>query len=360
MRRNHSILANAVYQDLMRNLLDDAVGDLQGTPTKVHRGDKTYWYDSYRIGSTVRTAYIGEDTESLRQRLAKYEELKRTRKERANSRSRLIRILRAEGFLPIDVTVGSLLAAMQRAGVFRLGGTLVGTQAFRFYEGELGVRFGIEQLYTTEDIDIASFERLSLALRDSVSEPLQETLSAFRFAPAPTLDQNKTWRWTQTDGDLLVEFLTPSFEEDEGLKPLVALGVHAQSLHYLNFLIADPIPVAVPYRYGVLAQVPRPERFAVHKLIVADRRQGGPDVLKARKDRAQAAFLIDILAEDRPGDLADAFEEAWSRGTRWRARLSATLKRLPETAERLRSCGLIFDLERPSHPDIGLDGPPAS
>jgi len=46
--------------------------------------------------------------------------------------------------------------------------------------------------------------------------------------------------------------------------------------------------------------VPRPEPFAIHKLIVADRRKGGPDQLKARKDRAQAEFLIKDLAEDRP------------------------------------------------------------
>lgn len=345
MLRRHSILANTVYHDLLRNLLDDAVSDLQGTPTRVQRGDKAYWYDSYRVGSTVRTAYIGEDTEELRQRLAAHEELRETRKARTASRSRLIRILRAEGFLPVDATVGSLLTAFQRTGVFRLGGTLVGTQAFRLYEGELGVRFSLEPLLTTEDLDVASFERLSLALQDHISEPIQETLSTFRFAPAPTLDQNKTWRWTQTGGDLLVEFLTPSFEEDEGLKPLAALGVHAQSLPYLNFLIADPIPVAVPYRYGVLAQVPRPERFAVHKLIVADRRQGGPDVLKARKDRAQAAFLIDVLAEDRPGDLLEAFEDAWDRGARWRARLTSTLKRLPETLKTLRACGADVEFE---------------
>jgi hypothetical protein len=45
------------------------------------------------------------------------------------------------------------------------------------------------------------------------------------------------------------------------------------------------------YRSGVLIQIPRPERFAVHKLIVADRRRGGPDHAEARKDRAQAAHL---------------------------------------------------------------------
>ena len=64
------------------------------------------------------------------------------------------------------------------------------------------------------------------------------------------------------------------------------------------------------YRSGVLVQIPRPERFAIHKLIVADRRQGGPDQAKARKDRAQAAFLIGVQAQDRPEDLLEAYEGA--------------------------------------------------
>lgn len=360
MRAYHTGTAHVVYVDLLRSLLDATVEDLKGVPTALDRGRKKYWYDTYRVGAKVTSSYIGEDSPEIRDRLARHEALKAAKAEAERTRGRLVRILRSEGFGTVDAATGSLIAALQRTGVFRLGGTLVGTQAFRLYEGELGIRISADQIAATQDFDIASFERLSLALRDAVCEPLQSVLSDFQFEPVPTLDPGKVWRWTQTQKNLHVEFLTPSFEEDEGLKPLAALGVHVQSLHYLNFLIADPIPVAVPYRYGVLAQVPRPERFAVHKLIVADRRQGGPDVLKARKDRAQAAFLIDVLAEDRPGDLQEAFEDAWNRGPRWRARLSSTLKRLPETAARLRSCGLVFDLERPSHPDISLDGPPAS
>jgi hypothetical protein len=81
--------------------------------------------------------------------------------------------------------------------------------------------------------------------------------------------------------------------------------------------------------------VPPPERFVIHKLIVADRRKGGPDQLKARKDRAQAVFLIRVLAEDRPNELLEAYEEALSQGRRWRERIEASLKRMPETRERL-------------------------
>ena len=85
----------------------------------------------------------------------------------------------------------------------------------------------------------------------------------------------------------------------------------------------------------MLIQVPRPERFAIHKLIVADRRRGGPDALKARKDRAQAAFLVEALAEERPHDLAEAYQAALESGPAWRARIAASLARLPETEARI-------------------------
>ncbi len=86
-----------------------------------------------------------------------------------------------------------------------------------------------------------------------------------------------------------------------------ALGVSAQSLHHLNFLIAEPIPAVALYRGGILVQIPRPERYAIHKLIVADRRKRGPDAIKAMKDRAQAEFLIEVMAEQRPDELAEAY-----------------------------------------------------
>jgi hypothetical protein len=82
----------------------------------------------------------------------------------------------------------------------------------------------------------------------------------------------------------LVEFLTPSIG-DEGVRDLPALGVTARALDDLDDLIADPIKEAVLHRSGVLVQIPRPERFAEHTLIVADRRRDGPDALKARKWR---------------------------------------------------------------------------
>jgi hypothetical protein len=337
MLDRHSATAHAAYHDLHRSLLDEAVSEIRGTPTRVERNGKIYWYDSYRIGSDVRKTYIGEESPELRERLEKLKALRKEVEERRRHRVRLIRILRAEGFQGVDAATGSLLSALATAGVFRLGGTVVGTHAFRLYEGVLGVRYGFDEMAQTGDIDIASFEKLSLALDDVVAPPLQDVLGEFSFAPVPSLNGNKVWRWRQTRNDLMVEFLTPSFQEVEGIRPLVALGVDAQSLHHLNYLIAEPVKAVVVYRGGVLVQVPRPERFAIHKLIVADRRRGGADSLKAEKDRLQAAFLIEVLAEDRPDELLEAYVEARAVGPRWQQRLNATLNRLPKVREIITS-----------------------
>lgn len=335
MLDRHSPTAHAAYHDLLRSLKEEVVTEIRGTPTKVERKGKAYWYDSYRVGSDVRKTYIGEDSPELSGRLAQIKALRAQSEERRKHRSRLIRILRAEGFMSVDAATGSLLAAMSQAGVFRLGGTVVGTHAFRLYEGTLGVRYSFDQMAQTGDVDVASFERLSLALDDKVSPPLESVFRDFSFEPVPGLGKEGVWRWRQTRNDLQVEFLTPSFQEDEGIRPLAALGVSAQSLHHLNYLIAEPLSAAVVYRSGVLVQIPQPERFAIHKLIVADRRRRGPDDLKSIKDRLQAEFLIKILAEDRPDDLKEAYSAALATGPKWQERIDRSLARMPGTKETL-------------------------
>ncbi len=336
MIRRHTPTAHAAYHDLIAALKDEAVAEFRGAPTRVERQGRIYWYDTYRVGADVRKRYVGEDTPDLRRRIDHVAELKAQAADRRSARARLIRILRAEGFIGLDPTTGSMMNALAVAGVFRLGGTIVGTHAFRLYEGVLGLRFSFDQLAQTGDIDIASFERLSLALDDVVSPPLQTVLAEFDFAPAPSIDARKTWRWRQTKGEMLVEFLTPSFSEEEDLRPLPSLGIDAQALHHLNYVLADPIQAAAVYRSGVLIQIPRPERFAIHKLIVADRRRGDL-ALKAEKDRRQAAFLIEALAEDRPDDLAEAYRDAMDAGPRWRERLDRTLDRMPETRRQINA-----------------------
>lgn len=331
-----SLTGQSAWQDLLRLLKEAAVSEIRGKPTLRHQGGRAYWYDRYRVGDQVVDRYLGDDTEELRHRLGRHEILRALAKDRQVETARLVRLLRSEGYLTPDLATGQILMAMARAGVFRLGGTIVGTHAFRHYEGVLGVRIGADQAAQTNDIDIASFERLSLAVQDQVDPAMSEVFSGLEFEPIPSVDDRKVWRWRQTRQQTLVEFLTPSFDDEQGLRDLPALGVSAQSLHFLNYLIAEPLTVPLPYRSGALIQVPRPERFAIHKLIVSERRRGFDAVQKAQKDRSQAAFLIRVLAEEDPQALAEAHQDALSMGPAWRNAISDALKRLPETEKQLQ------------------------
>lgn len=331
---SHSRSAQVTYQDLLRMHLDEAASEVVGSIEERRRNGRTYLYDRFRVGTEMKSRYLGEDSPDLRDRLARAADLKAQAQERKKRMSRLARVLRAEGMIGTDRETGSLLLAFARAGVFRLGGTMIGTGAYRLYQGELGVRFDSDELAQTGDLDFASFERLSVALGDRVEEDPGDILRSMKFEAVPGVFDRQLWRWRQSGGEAMVEFLTPAFGE-EGVKPLPALGVSAQALNYLNFLIAEPIHALALYRSGVLVQIPRPERFAIHKLIVASRRQGGLDEAKARKDRAQAEFLIRVLAEDRPDDLVEAYEYALSQGPRWRDRIGSSLERMPSTRDLL-------------------------
>jgi len=71
------------------------------------------------------------------------------------------------------------------------------------------------------------------------------------------------------------------------------------------------------------------ERYALHKLIVAQRRRADEGD-KANKDLAQAQVLLGALLEDRPDDLADAWSSLRKRGRTWKSEAMKSLRRLPE------------------------------
>jgi hypothetical protein len=137
--KQHTLTGQSGWQDLLRLLKEVAVSDICGKPTLRLSDNRGYWYDRYRLGEQIIERDIGEDTEELRHYLVRHEVLRETARERRAEISRLIRLLRSEGYLTPDLATGQILMAMARSGVFRLGGTEVGTHAFRQYEGVLGV-----------------------------------------------------------------------------------------------------------------------------------------------------------------------------------------------------------------------------
>jgi len=84
----------------------------------------------------------------------------------------------------------------------------------------------------------------------------------------------------------------------------------------------DAVQGALLTRFGVLATVPQPARFALHKLIVATRRSATEESKRQKKDVWQASSLIEVLLEERPHGLRAAWNALpWQTqardGMRW-------------------------------------------
>jgi hypothetical protein len=219
------------------------------------------------------------------------------------------------------------VAALARAGVFRLRGVLVGTVAYQTYPAILGVRLS-NALLQTSDVDIAQFTSVSVAI-DEQTPPMLEILRGVDkdLREVPRIGSFRHTTSYQGKGGLRVDFVTPNEGPDTNLpQNLPALGTDAQPLRYLDFLIYDPVRAIVLHGPGVPVLVPAPERFAVHKLILSLERPAG--VAKRDKDVAQAQALILELIERRPEELRLAWEEAHGRGPHWRKQLLGGMKQL--------------------------------
>lgn len=326
-----------LYQDLLQAHLDRPPEEMAGSPHLRETGGKSFWYVTVRApGGKHRQYFIGPDDKATRERIERWKAAREDARAFRAQSSEKAAALRAARLPALDMTTGKVLRALAQAGAFRLGGVLVGTHAFRLYDCELGMRVSSDANAITGDIDVASFERLSLSVEDHADPELPAVLRDLGMSPIGSLNHKTPTRWRMTDSDFVVDFLAPSFDDKEGPQKLEALGVWAQGLHFLNFLIRDPIPAMAIYREGVLVQIPRPERYAIHKLIVSSRRRG-PGQAKAEKDLAQARALIAVLSDTRPAELKSAYEEAVAEGKAWVDAIGRSLNRDPATREALEA-----------------------
>jgi hypothetical protein len=214
----------------------------------------------------------------------------------------------------------------------------VGTVAYQCYSAVLGIRLPGTAM-VTGDVDFAQFHSISAAVEDRtlpVIDILKKVDPTFREIPHQS-DGRFTTQYQSRSG-YKVEFLTPntgSADFEGKPTPMPALrGAAAQPLRFLDFLIHKPIRAVLLHGAGVPISVPAPERYAVHKLIVASRRQTNNDgTAKSRKDRLQAATIMEAMIEQRQTeDLADAFIEAWDRGPAWKEAIRKSLSQIDDAA----------------------------
>lgn len=274
---------------------------------------RRYWYfqSSAEQGRTQK--YVGPETPELSKQIAHHKQARDDERER---RALVSAMVRSFGLPRPNPEIANIVAALAKAGVFRLRGVLVGTVAYQTYSAMLGVKLPVS-IQQTGDVDIAQFGNVSVAVEDRtppVLDILKEVDKTFR--PVPTIHEGHVTSY-MAKGGWRVDFLTPNEGRDTDVpQPLPALQTDAQPFRFLDFLIYEPEPAVILHDAGIYVNVPAPHRYAVHKLIISRRRSEGPR--KRDKDIQQVEALLDILWQKRPYELRSAWEEAYGKGKEWR------------------------------------------
>src|SRR6185437_3159046 len=255
-----SLVVQTTYAELLERCGAIAFNDAfpeDGTFTpKTVRG-RRYWYFQLSTAEGRVQRYVGPESPELLERIANHQQARDDERERRTLVSTLVRSF---GLPPPIPEIGQLITALARAGVFRLRGILVGTTAYQTYAAMLGARLP-GALLQTNDVDIAQFTSISVAMGDQ-TPPMLEVLKTvdktFREIPHTT-DSRRAVSY-QAAGGLRVDFITPNEGPDtDDPQRLPALRTDAQGLRFLDFLIHEPTEAVVLHGSGVYVLVPTPE-----------------------------------------------------------------------------------------------------
>jgi hypothetical protein len=318
-----SLILQTTYAELLDRCAQAAFDDTfpaDGAFTPKTVRNRRYWYFQFSTKDGRGQKYVGPETPDLLERIAHHRHVRSDDRER---RSLVSTLVRSFGMPQPVGEIGDIVAALANASVFRLRGILVGTVAYQTYSAMLGIRLP-EATPQTGGVDIAQFKNVSVAMDDKTPpalDILKHVSKTFRAVPTTHRGRVTSYR---AKGGFRVDFLTPNQgAETDRPQRLPAPQTDTQPLRFLDYLIHEPEPAVILHGPGVYVNVPAPQRYAVHKLIISRRRREG--AAKRDKDLRQAEALLAVLSHKRPFELKSAWHEAYKRGKEWRRLLTEGL-----------------------------------
>ena len=294
-----------------------SVADLPGGFAQKTVSGRAYWYYQVKTpDGLLRQSYVGPDdaaTQALIQRHA--DPAARLAKQQ------LLRMTRAAielGCADIPPKHARVIERLADSGLFSAGGILVGTHAFLAYQNIFGVRWSAGA--ATLDLDFAHAGRnVSLALPENLKLDTRATIESLQMGFIP--NQNSTSFKKADEPDFDLDFLTSRGRSGDAPVAVPRLNLTLQPLRFMELSLQDPMRSTLLARGGpIVVNLPRPERYALHKLLVYGERPQGQRT-KARKDLAQAAALMDYLLVHDTADIAAMWGDVTARGPGWRRRL---------------------------------------
>ena len=338
--------AQAAYAQTLDHVtmavLQRTVANLSGTFAKKKVAGREYWYFQYRdIDSKVKQIYLGPKDERLDRLIATKDADPPSRQDSLARQAKAAIVL---GNAPVIRAQFRVLRRLEEYGFFKAGGVLIGTHAFLCYGNMLGVTW--HNATSTQDVDFAEFadngRSMSLALPSNLKLDVHDAITSLEmgFLPSSKLDGLVGGSYViPHQSDFRIDFITTEGRDRSDLINFPNLNVAMTPLPFMEFSLQDISQAALLSEEGaILANVPNPARYALHKLIVAGEREGS-FCTKVNKDLAQSAALIRYFAHHQPESLMDAWADLDSRGKGWRSRfgkgVAMLLRAMPEIAPAL-------------------------
>ncbi len=290
-------------------------------------GGNQYWYMELVVGSTKRQYSLGRHTDELRALIEKQKKLFSQAVPDLKQREKLVAMLVSGGGFAPGGSEGRVLEVLAQAGTFLTGGVLVGSHAFTTYGNMLGVSW-VSAAMQTQDMDLASLHQVEIAMRRDAPDVKSVLLeSGMGFFEVPALNPKSPSTSFKLRGEeFKVDLLTPLTGRNTS-KPvhLPHFKTFAHPMRFLEYLLDDSQGAVIPFRSGILVNVPNPARFALHKLVVSQRRPVAQQT-KVNKDIQQAEELLTVLLEDRPGDIWIALEATQGMPDKFQQQLAEGMK----------------------------------
>ena len=314
-------------QTAYAQLLDAALGaehfrgisDLQGSfNAKTVKGRK-YWYFQYTEPSgKLHQVYVGPDGEPLHKLMAK-----KDIPGASAALGPLARSAMALGCVAVLPRHYRVIRRLADYGFFSAGGVLIGTHAFLAFGNMLGVRWSGQD--RTQDIDFAhAGKKLSLILPNNVEVNTDEAITSLDmgFLPISGLSGKTGGTYLiPSEPDFRLDFLTPLHRGGDAPYTHPQLHIMLQPLPFMEFSLENVEQAVLFCAEGaVLINVPGPQRYALHKLVVYGERTGTFRV-KSAKGLAQAACLLSFLWDHRRETLEESLADMLTRGKGWLTRL---------------------------------------